>query len=133
MLVTLHFLCQNREMNIVFYDGDCGLCQRSVRFIMKADLKKKLFFAPLNGETFMSIYGERLNELSTVLFYTENKTFKKSDAVFEIAKILGGIYRFILLFKLIPRALRDFVYEQIAKRRSSVSCIFISRDDRFLK
>ncbi len=117
---------------VVFYDGDCGLCQRSVRALVSLDSKKELLFAPLNGETYKTEVGGE-SDMSTVVFLSDGKLFYKSDAVIEIGRRLGGVKSLLLLLKLIPRFIRDTVYNFIARNRKKVSCIILPRDQRFLK
>lgn len=119
-------------MLLVFYDGDCGLCQRSVQFLLKADKQKRLLFAPLNGETYMSLYNNAPASLTSVKFYQNGKTFEKSMAILKLCWELGGYYRMNYFFILIPPFIRDFIYDQIAKRRNKFSCLIMNRNDRFL-
>ena len=119
-------------MIVVFYDNKCGLCQRSIRFLYKADKKKVLFFAPLNGITYEQIYGEKNTSLSSVKLYYNNKTYEKSLAFIKIGQLLGGINKVSSLFIIIPSFIRDFLYDQIAARRKSVACILLIKNDRFL-
>ena len=118
--------------DIVFYDGDCGLCQRSVAFIVMLDLKKELFFAPLNGETYHQLIQER-SDMTTVVFYTAGKFYFKSDAIIEVGRRLGGWKKLAVFLKIIPRFIRDSIYDFIARHRKKVSCIILPRDQRFLK
>lgn len=117
---------------IVFYDGECGLCQRSVALIVKFDHKKELFFAPLNGVTYQSLKLP-MSDMSTVVFYSSGKLFIKSNAIIEIGRSLGGWKKCILLLKLVPAFIRDGVYAFFARHRKKVSCIILTRDQRFLK
>ncbi len=117
---------------VVFFDGECGLCQRSVRALVYLDSKKELFFAPLNGETYRSVVGG-MSDLSTIVFFSHQRLYYKSDAVIEIGKRLGGFKFFFVLFRIIPRALRDIFYDIVARNRKKVSCIILPRDERFLK
>ncbi|MGZ3788866.1 MAG: thiol-disulfide oxidoreductase DCC family protein [Bacteriovorax sp.] len=119
-------------MTFVFYDGDCGLCQRSIRFLSWADKSEILRFAPLNGATYKKLYGDRPSSMTSVLVYSNGKTFEKSAAVFELCQRLGGIYLVFLVFKLVPRFIRDALYEWIAARRKSLSCVLLTKDRRFL-
>ncbi len=119
-------------MTIIFYDGDCGLCQRSISFLSHADKTKKLLFAPLNGVTYKLYFKKDLKVLSSVIVYSNEKIYEKSSAVFELCKLLPGVYQLLLVFKLIPPFILDKVYDQIAARRSRVSCVLFSRDERFL-
>ncbi|MDD4974618.1 MAG: DUF393 domain-containing protein [Bacteriovorax sp.] len=119
-------------MTIVFYDGDCGLCQRSIRFLYKADKKNKILFAPLNGMTYKQIYGDEPSLLTTVKLYHNKKTFEKSSAVLQLCLILGGLYKIFYLFIIVPSFIRDAFYDQIASRRKTFSCVLLKKDERFL-
>ncbi len=119
-------------MTIVFYDGDCGLCQRSIAVLVQIDKKNKLQYAPLNGKTFIKIYGQKIMTLSTVKVYSNGKTFEKSSAFFEVCRVLGGKYRLFLLLKIFPKFFCDFVYDQIASGRQSISCIKLDKKKYFL-
>lgn len=116
---------------IVFYDGDCGLCQRSIAFLYQADKRHLLLFAPLNGETYKKLYSEEAR-MDTVRVYRDGKTWEKSRAFLELGPILGGFYRLSFLLNVIPAFIRDFVYDQIAKRRKAFSCLWLPKDERFL-
>ena len=117
---------------IVFYDGECGLCQRSISILYKIDTKKQLYFAPLNGETYNKLFKISSN-LSTVLFYNNQKKFIKSEAIIEVFRSLGGLKKMALIFKIFPLKFRDMIYDLIADRRKNVSCIIFKKDERFLK
>ena len=117
--------------HIVFYDGECGLCQRSVAFILKWDRFKLLSFAPLNGVTYRTLFTEP-SDMSTVVFYSFGRLFTKSEAIIEIGRVLGGWAKLLLLLRLIPSVLRDAVYSFIASKRKKVSCIILIKDERFL-
>lgn len=109
----------NRD-NLLLFDGTCHLCDGSVRFIMRHDPEGKIKYAPIQ-----SLLGRELyirNDLdpaapSAFLFLTPHGAFKSSDAALEIARVLGGAWRFALIFKPLPRALRDAVYFFIARHR----------------
>ena len=117
---------------IVFYDGDCGICQRSILFLYRVDKKKKLLFAPLNGPTYIQIYGEKLTQLNSLKLYYDHKTFEKSSALIELCHILGGGYKFIRIFSLIPKSIRDYIYDLIASNRKPGACLILNKDKRFL-
>lgn len=119
-------------MKIIFYDGNCGLCQRSIQFLWRIDRRKAICFAPLNGVTYKKIYGEELDKLTTVKFYDGSKTYEKSSAILESLWWIGGIYRAIYVFKIIPKFVRDYIYDQIASKRHLTNCILLVKDDRFL-
>jgi predicted DCC family thiol-disulfide oxidoreductase YuxK len=121
-----------KNLNIIFYDGDCGLCQRSIRFVYKADTKNIFHYAPLNGQTYNKIYGNVKDPLTTIKFFHNQITYQKSLAVFEILKLLGGKYKILLIFKIIPIFICDYVYDKIANRRKLITCILLTKNNQFL-
>lgn len=116
----------------VFYDGECGLCQRSVSFLARIDSKKELIFAPLNGETYKQFF-KGSSDLKTVVFYNGEQAYVKSEAIIEVCKSLGGIKKLAVILRIIPLKLRDKIYDLIADQRKKVSCIILRKDERFLK
>ena len=103
---------------VVFFDGVCTLCQRSVRYLLKHDKKKVLKFASLQGEYAKKILPpEDLNNLESLLFYNKKTIYKKSGAVLELCKVLGGGHKLLLVGYLLPKFLRDGLYSMIAKNR----------------
>lgn len=117
---------------IVFYDGECGLCQRAVSMLYQLDSNKILRFAPLNGETYKKYFSD-VSDMSTIVFYNNGKLSIRSDAAIEILYELGGWKKMVVLFKIFPRFIRDKIYLFIARHRKKVSCIILKRDERFLK
>lgn len=117
---------------IVFYDGDCGLCQRAISMLYTLDSKKILRFAPLNGDTYKK-YFNVVSNMTTIVFYNNGKEFIRSDAAIEIMWVLGGWKKLAIIFKIVPLFLRDKIYLFIAKHRKKVSCIILHKDERFLK
>ncbi len=106
------------NLSIVFFDGVCGLCNHFIDFLFKEDRYDILQFAPLQGETVKN-YVPNLDtkNLSTVIFYSNGKIHEQSDAVLAIFFEIGGIWRLFIVFRIIPRFIRDAVYQFIAKNR----------------
>ncbi|MBP9682614.1 MAG: DUF393 domain-containing protein, partial [Bacteriovorax sp.] len=108
---------------ILFYDSSCGLCHWAVMFLLKRDKFKKLKFAPLFGETYqVKVKMDLLNSPDSVVFYNDEKLFFKSSAIIHVMIALGGVNVFAGLLFLVPRYIRDFFYDQIAKRRKKLFC-----------
>ena len=104
---------------IVLFDGLCNLCNGSVQFIIRHDKKNKFVFASLQSEVAKKLLNEIQfpSSLETIVLIKGHKHFEKSDAVLEIAKNLSGLWPMIYGFKIIPRFLRDVLYNWIAKNR----------------
>ncbi|MFO0691616.1 MAG: DCC1-like thiol-disulfide oxidoreductase family protein [Myxococcota bacterium] len=112
----------------LFYDGDCGFCHRSVRFILAEELATptdlRLRFAPLGSEPFRACLA-RHPELdagslpdSIVLELEDGVVLTRSAAALEIASRLGGFWRGLALAgRLVPTVLLDAGYDGIARIR----------------
>lgn len=110
----------------LFYDGRCGFCHRAVRFAAWADREGQHFrFAPLGGATFRTLVpAERAEQLpdSLVLRRRDGALLLRSDALLHLLGRLGGAWAALgALLRLLPRALRDAVYDQVARRRRSLA------------
>lgn len=106
---------------IVFYDGVCGLCDRWVRFIVKRDKARTLRFAPLQGEI-AKTRKDLPTELRTVVFVLSlpgggEQMYTRSEAALQLLDHVGGCWRMVSWLRIIPRPVRDWVYDFIAQRR----------------
>jgi predicted DCC family thiol-disulfide oxidoreductase YuxK len=104
-------------LNIVFFDGVCGLCNRFVDFLLERDVHERLYFSPLQGKAIQESAAAALFNSDTIVFVKEDKVFTRSRAVIESIAMLGGFWVLMKLFLLIPGRVRDFAYCFIAKRR----------------
>lgn len=108
------------KKSIVFYDGECGLCHKSVQILIRLDKQKKLYFCPLQKDyahAFLSKYSLKFPYLSTLIFYHEDKIYEKSEAFLMALKVIS-VYKFLVkLSRIFPQAIRDFVYDIISKNR----------------
>lgn len=106
--------------DLVFYDGSCGLCHRSVRLVLAEDTTGRAFvFAPLGSEKFAEVFPDPGELPDSVVVRTEaGQTLLRSDAAIHIANRLGGLWRALgFLFGLVPRRLRDLGYDFVARIR----------------
>ena len=105
---------------VILFDGVCNLCNGSVIFIIKRDAQSKLKFASLQSEygiQQMQRFNLSTSVLNSVLLIKEGRLFQKSNAALEIASMLDGIWPWLYVFKIIPRFMRDVIYDAIAKNR----------------
>jgi predicted DCC family thiol-disulfide oxidoreductase YuxK len=103
---------------IVFYDGECVLCNRTVSFLIKADRDQKLKFAPLEGLTAktLNINGSADREPS-VVFYNNSRLYYRSTAIMNIIQELPFPWHLLLVFRIVPTSIRDYFYKIIGKNR----------------
>ena len=111
------------DTRIVFYDGYCVLCSRSVDFIISRDPTRRFRFASLQSDTATRLLPaldyplERITSLDNIVYLRDGEVKVRSDAVLSILWDLGGPYRAVRLAYCIPRLIRDFAYHQVARRR----------------
>lgn len=116
---------QSESKSILFFDGDCGLCNRTVRFLIRRDgHKRRLYFAPLQGNTAKAIVPSEYRESLATVVYNRAHVEKKhslhirSDAVLLALIDIGGIGRFVAkCLRLLPIRFRDWCYDHIANNR----------------
>lgn len=116
-------------MKIILFDGLCNLCNGSVRVIIKRDRLGVFKFASLQseiGQTLLKQYGIQNDKTDTIVYINDVRFFLRSSAVLNILKDLGGIWKLWYGFIIIPKFIRDFVYNAISKSRYKV---FGKRDD----
>ena len=128
---------------IVLYDGVCGLCNRAVKFLLKRDRHDRLRFASLQSDfaaTLLQRHGLDHHDLDTVYVVlnhgqTDETLLAKSDAILLFAKAIGGIWNIARLVKIIPRPIRNWLYDLVARHRYQVfgkyeSCMLPSPRER---
>lgn len=100
----------------VFFDGVCGLCNGFVDFLVQHDRHRRLRYAPLQGSTAAGI-ARLPRDLDTVVVMDGDRVRVKSDAALHVLAQLGGAWRAATLLRVVPRFLRDGVYDLIARNR----------------
>ena len=103
---------------IIFFDGVCNLCNGAVNFIIDRDPEAKFKFAALQSEVAKKkLPQERVQHVDSIVLLKQGKTFIKSEAALLIAKELKFPWSMFQVFLIIPKFLRDPLYNFIAKRR----------------
>ena len=128
---------------VVLFDGECKLCNGWVRFIMRHDRQRRVRLAAVQspeGQALLAWAGLPLDQFDTLAVIRDRQYWVRSDAVFEIIAQLPGAWRPLLLLRGIPRGLRDWIYDKIARNRYRLfgkydSCLLPDPDheQRFLK
>jgi predicted DCC family thiol-disulfide oxidoreductase YuxK len=109
---------------IVFFDGVCNLCQGSIRYLIKNDKKGVLKFASLQGDYAKDFIDQKdfvdqteIHSMQSIMFFDGKNLYKKSTAVLKLSSLIGGWHKLLLLGYIIPRFLRDGLYNIVAKNR----------------
>ena len=104
------------ERPVILFDGVCNLCTGSVQFVIERDSRKRFRFASLQSPVAEKLLGQREN-LEAVILVQDGKTYRKSSAALRIARQLDGLWPALWVLLVIPRFLRDAVYDWIGRRR----------------
>jgi predicted DCC family thiol-disulfide oxidoreductase YuxK len=110
---------------IVFYDGVCGLCNRLVKFLLRFDRRDRFRYAALQSDfaaEVLSKHGLSAADLNSVTLVRSfglqgERAYTKSDAIMIAAGELGGFWRVGEVALVLPKGIRDKVYEVIARNR----------------
>ena len=103
---------------IVFYDEVCGFCSASVKWLMRLDRNNRLNFEPLSDEVYNHFGIDP--KIDSIIFVDKGVVCYKSTAVIRIFQQLGGLWKASMVFLLIPRLVRDFIYDLVAKYRYKI-------------
>jgi predicted DCC family thiol-disulfide oxidoreductase YuxK len=106
--------------SILFYDGDCGFCNSMVSFILKHERDHELLFCALQSDKAeLMLHSGGLKEIDPNTMYLKDngRIFSRSAAALRLLKHLKWYCRILIVLKIVPRKLRDYLYNQIAKRR----------------
>ena len=105
---------------VVLFDGVCKLCNGSVNFVLRRDRAGRLKLAPLQsdyGRKVLEEHGKISDSMDSIMFLEADQLTTKSTAIIRISKYLGGAWPLCMIALVIPRFIRDFVYDVVAKNR----------------
>lgn len=130
-------------MPVVLFDGVCNLCNGSVRFVIERDPHRHFQFAPLQSETATTLIGGLANPLAmpdSIVLVDDGRLYVRSTAALRIARRLRFPWPLLWVFMAVPRPLRDWVYDVIARHRygwfgKRDTCMVPTKEirDRFLE
>ncbi|WP_288132713.1 thiol-disulfide oxidoreductase DCC family protein [Microbulbifer sp.] len=105
---------------VVLFDGVCRLCSAWARFLLKFDRECRFKLATVQseeGQAILSFFGMPMDEYETMLLVEGDQMYVKSDAFLRIVKQLPLPWSVLTGFRLIPRSIRDWIYDRIARNR----------------
>jgi predicted DCC family thiol-disulfide oxidoreductase YuxK len=105
---------------LVLYDGTCGFCSRTVRWLVARDTARHLRYAPLQGQTAAELRGRGLaipDELSSLVLVSGEEIWLRSRAVFRIMRRLPWPWRALSWLGVLPTWLTDGGYRLVARSR----------------
>ncbi len=102
----------------VYFDGVCGLCNRFVDLLLRADRHARFRLAPLQGETArVRLSADEVRDLPSIVLEDDTGRYRASDAVLRILARLGGVWWIMSWLRILPRPVREGVYRVVADHR----------------
>ena len=104
---------------VILFDGVCNLCSGSVQFIIKRDKEKKFLFASLQsgyGQDLLKKFDLPTNTFNSFILYEGGRIYTRSTGALMMFQQLKG-WRWVKVFRIVPKFIRDTVYDLIAKNR----------------
>ncbi len=116
---------EKQLIHLVFYDGQCGLCDLTVQTLLQLDKHHRFVFAPLQGTTaahYLQSLPLELKSVDSLILIEnyksqDNHIYALSQAVFRICWLLGGGWKLAGLLAFLPPFLFDWAYRLVARNR----------------
>ncbi len=105
---------------IWLFDGVCVLCSAAVRYTLAHEKAATIQFIAVQsraGKALALKYGIDPENPDSFLFIENGITLEKSEALLALAKHIKGLAQLSPVAKLIPRAMRDWLYDRVAQNR----------------
>ncbi len=109
-----------RDKPILLFDGVCNLCNGFVQFVILRDPRAKFRFAALQSEVGQQLLREAnmpVEELSTVVLYENDRFYTHSSVPLRVVKQFGGAWPLLSGLVIVPKFIRDGIYNWIARNR----------------
>lgn len=104
---------------LLFFDGVCNLCNGLVRFILQHERRPILHFAALQseaGQRFLHEHPEA-GQVDSLIYWRKGRVLLRSTAALHVARDMGGPWQMAFTLMIIPRIIRDPIYDLIAHKR----------------
>lgn len=105
---------------ILLFDGVCNLCNGAINFVIKHDKKDAFRFASLQsdiGRELLTKYKIDSQHIDSVILIEKGKVYTKSSAALRASKDLNAAFPLLYGFMLVPKFIRNGIYDFIARNR----------------
>ena len=109
-----------REETVILFDGVCKLCSLWCLFIIKYDTYNHFKLASVQspeGKELLRYFDYSQDVFNTMLLIEGSVCYEKSDAFFNVVKKLKLPWKCLVVFRVVPRLMRDWVYDKVALNR----------------
>lgn len=101
-------------------DAECGLCAKGALWIAKTDHERKFRIVPMQselGSALLQHYGMSPDDPLSWLYVGHGQAYNSLDAIIRVGQELGGVWKGLAIFRVLPRRLQDYLYAAVAKNR----------------
>ena len=108
---------------LIIFDGVCNLCNTVVQFVITRDPQARFHFTPLQsapGQHILTQHHLPLDDFDSFIYLRQAKLHQRSTAALYLLKDLGGLWSLAYGFMIVPRFIRDWVYDRVARSRYSL-------------
>lgn len=108
------------DHSVILFDGVCNLCNGLVNFVIVRDPKARFRFAALQseaGQKLLKQFQLPADDFNTFILVESDRCYQKSTAALRVLKGLNSGWPLLYAFIIVPRPIRDFVYDAIAGNR----------------
>ena len=112
-----------QEKPILLFDGVCNLCNNTIQFVIKHDPKGKFKFCSLQsttGQEILKKFQLPTTDFESFVLVNGDKYYRKSSAALKMFTTLGGGWKLLAVFFIVPKPIRDYFYSLIANRRYKI-------------
>lgn len=105
---------------VILFDGQCNLCNGSVQFVLEHERRAQYRFASLQSaasQTLLNEHGLSRDGFDSFVLIQNGRAHTKSGAALRVARQLRGLWPLLSVFLVIPRGLRDAVYDFVGAHR----------------
>ncbi len=108
------------EGAIVVMDAECGLCAKGARWIARNDSQDEFRIVPVQsplGQALLIHFGLDPDDPVSWLYLKAGRCYTSLDAIIRVGNRLGGVWRGLAVFRVMPRWLQDGLYGFVARKR----------------
>ena len=108
------------QQPVILFDGVCNFCNSAVNFVIKRDKNSALKFTTLQSNIAHQMLAHQnipTNDLSSFVFIENEKIHTRSTAALRVCKYLTGLWPLMYGFIIVPKFIRDGIYNWVAKNR----------------
>ena len=105
---------------VILFDGICNFCNSAVNFTLKRNTKADIRFAPMQseaGQKLLQQYNLPADDMQSFIFIETGKVYKQSTGALKVCRYLRGLWPLCYGFIIVPKLIRDGIYNWIAKNR----------------